>query len=82
MTEQFQTGMKKPGRGMARASLDLIAEMYDIAEAAQPITGRGIGYKLFTGGLIIVDVRQRDAEGLSPAADRARTGRYPMGVDR
>ena len=52
MTEQFQTGMKKPGRGMARASLDLIAEMYDIAEDAQPITGRGIGYKLFTRGLI------------------------------
>jgi hypothetical protein len=37
---------------MARASLDLIAAMYDIAEAAQPITGRGIGYKLFTAGLI------------------------------
>jgi hypothetical protein len=26
--------------------------MYDAAEAAQPITGRGIGYKLFTTGLI------------------------------
>ena len=26
--------------------------MYDAAEAAQPITGRGIGYKLFTAGLI------------------------------
>jgi hypothetical protein len=26
--------------------------MYEIAEAAQPITGRGIGYKLFTRGLI------------------------------
>jgi hypothetical protein len=37
---------------MAQASLDLIAKMYDIAEAAQPITGRGIGYKLFTAGLI------------------------------
>lgn len=52
MTEQFQTGLKKPGRGMAQASRDLIAAMYDIAEAAQPITGRGIGYKLFTAGLI------------------------------
>ena len=49
--EQFQTGMKKPGRGMARASLDLIAAMYKIAKAAQPITGRGIGYKLFMAGL-------------------------------
>jgi hypothetical protein len=26
--------------------------MYDVAEAAQPITGRGVGYKLFTAGLI------------------------------
>ena len=37
---------------MARASLDLIEAMYAAAEAAQPITGRGIGYKLFTQGLI------------------------------
>ncbi len=36
---------------MARASRDLITAMYTIAEAAQPITGRGIGYKLFTAGL-------------------------------
>jgi len=52
MNEQFQTGLKKPRRGMAEASLDLIAEMYDIAKATQPITGRGIGYKLFTRKLI------------------------------
>lgn len=52
MTEQFQTGLKKPGRGMAQASRELIAVMCDIAKAAQPITGRGIGYKLFTRGLI------------------------------
>ena len=35
-----------------RASLDLIEAMYEAAEAAQPITGRGVGYKLFTAGLI------------------------------
>ena len=40
------------GRGMARRSLDLIEAMHAAAEAAQPITGRGIGYKLFTRGLI------------------------------
>jgi hypothetical protein len=40
------------GRGMAQASLDLIEAMYEVAKAAQPITGRGIGYKLFTQGLI------------------------------
>lgn len=50
--EQFQTGSKKPRRGMAKASLDLIKAMRDIAEAVQPVTGRGIGYKLFTAGLI------------------------------
>ena len=51
MTNLIQTGMKKP-RGMARASLELIAAMHDIARDTQPITGRGIGYKLFTRGLI------------------------------
>jgi hypothetical protein len=51
MSEYFETGSKK-GRGMAQRSLDLIEAMYAEAEAAQPITGRGIGYKLFTAGLI------------------------------
>jgi hypothetical protein len=37
---------------MAQKSLALIEAMYAIAEAAQPITGRGIGYKLFTQRLI------------------------------
>ena len=49
--QHFETGSKK-GRGMAQRSLDLIEAMRDIAEAAQPITGRGVGYKLFTRGLI------------------------------
>jgi hypothetical protein len=51
MSEYSETGFKK-GRGRAQRSLDLIDAMYDAAEAAQPITGRGIGYKLFTAGLI------------------------------
>src|SRR4030095_16634342 len=51
MTQHFETGSKK-GRGMAQRSLDLIEAMRVIAEAAQPITGRGVGYKLFTQGLI------------------------------
>jgi hypothetical protein len=42
----------KKGRCMARRSLDLIEAMAAIAKAAQPITGRGVGYKLFTQGLI------------------------------
>ena len=43
--EQIETLSKKT-RGMAQASLDLIESMYAIAEETQPITGRGIGYKL------------------------------------
>ena len=39
-------------RGMARVSLDLIEAMGKIAKEMQPITGRGIGYQLFTRGLI------------------------------
>src|SRR5262245_6919895 len=50
--EYFRTGSKKPSRGMARASLDLNDQMYGLIEAAQPITGRGVGYKLFSAGLI------------------------------
>jgi hypothetical protein len=37
---------------MAQRSLDLIAAMYAVTEAAHPITGRGVGYKLFSTGLI------------------------------
>jgi hypothetical protein len=51
MTEHFGTRPKK-GRGMAKNSIALIKAMHDIAEAAQPITGRGVGYKLFTKNLI------------------------------
>jgi hypothetical protein len=51
-TEYFETCSKKGGRGMAQKSLDLIKAMHTAAEAAQPITGRGLGYKLFTLGLI------------------------------
>ncbi len=51
MVEYFQTGTKK-GRGRAQRSLDLIEAMYEIADKAQPITGRGVGYKLFSRNLI------------------------------
>jgi hypothetical protein len=57
---------------MARRSLDLIEAMYAAAAAAQPITGRGVGYKLFAASLIsrtkktpppIVEARyERDGE--------------------
>ena len=51
--EQIASCSKKPrGRGMARESLALIDAMKNVAEVAQPITGRGVGYKLFTRTLI------------------------------
>jgi len=37
---------------MAQRSLALIESMRAIAKAAQPITGRGVGYKLFSAGVI------------------------------
>jgi hypothetical protein len=39
-------------RGMGKQSLELIEAMARIAEEVQPITGRGIGYKLFVARLI------------------------------
>lgn len=45
------TGLKK-GRGLARRSRELINLMYDISEAGHPMTGRGVGYKMFTQGVI------------------------------
>jgi hypothetical protein len=52
MTGDYSGTGTKIGRGMAQASLDLIEAMRVIAEAAQPITGRGVGYKLFVQKLI------------------------------
>jgi hypothetical protein len=51
LMEQFDTCSKKV-RGMGRKSLDLIEAMAAIAKGGNPITGRGVGYKLFTSGLI------------------------------
>jgi hypothetical protein len=54
LAELFETGFNKRGRpkGLSPKSLDFVVTMRGIAEAAQPITGRGIGYKLFSAGLI------------------------------
>jgi hypothetical protein len=38
---------------MAQASLDLIEAMHAAASASNPITGRGVGYRLFVGKLIL-----------------------------
>jgi hypothetical protein len=49
--QYFQTSMKK-GRGRAQHSLVIIKAMHKIAKESQPITGRGVGYKLFSLNLI------------------------------
>jgi hypothetical protein len=51
--EHFETGSRiRCGRGRAQKSIALIEAMRDITEKCRPITGRGVGYKLFTAGLI------------------------------
>jgi hypothetical protein len=53
--EQIEPGSNLTGgrkRGRNKATLALIEAMRKIAEESKPITGRGIGYKLFTAGLI------------------------------
>jgi hypothetical protein len=42
----------KAGRGRSRRSIELIDAMYKIAKESEPITGRGVGYKLFSMNLI------------------------------
>jgi hypothetical protein len=61
LEEHFRTGSKK-GRGRAKRSLDLIEAMYEIAEAAHPITVRGVGYKLFVRKLIASMARSEVAK--------------------
>jgi hypothetical protein len=70
MSEYFQTGMKK-GRGRSKRSLELIETMYEIAEAAQPITGRGVGYKLFSMNLI-PSMSRNDMQGVYRLLKEAR----------
>jgi hypothetical protein len=49
--EQIQPSFKKV-RGRNKATIELVKAMREIAEEMRPITGRGIGYKLFSRGLI------------------------------
>jgi hypothetical protein len=69
--KHFGTGPKKGRRGRAQKSLDLIEAMHAIAEASQPITGRGVGYKLFTKGLIL-STRIRDMKPVYRLLKEAR----------
>ena len=52
MTEQTETNSKKRGRGKSQKTIGLIETMRQIVEDTHPITGRGVGYKLFSRQLI------------------------------
>ena len=49
---QTGTGTSLVRRGMSASSITMIERMRIIAEATQPITGRGVGYKMFVQNLI------------------------------
>jgi hypothetical protein len=50
-TDQIEPSIKKV-RGRNKSTIKLIEAIRKIAEEAHPITGRGVGYKLFTARLI------------------------------
>ena len=81
MTEHFGTGTKK-GRGKAQRSLDLIEAMYAVAKAAQPITGRGVGYKLFAAGLIPSMERAEMQRVYRLLKEAREQGHIPWAMDR
>jgi hypothetical protein len=62
---------------MAQRSLDLIEAMRAAAEAAQPIIGRGIGYKLLTQGLI-ASMAKSEMQRVYRLLRRARAGHHSM----
>jgi hypothetical protein len=76
--EYFETRSKK-GRGRAQRSLDLIAAMHEIAEATQPISGRGIGYKLFIAALISSMARNETQRVSRLLTDARERGEIPWG---
>jgi hypothetical protein len=75
---QTETCSKKV-RGRAQRSLDLIEAMYAAAEGAQPITGRGIGYKLFTAGLIPSMAKNEMQRVYRLLKEAREEGRIPWG---
>ena len=68
-------------RGMGQRSLDLIKAMHTITAAAQPITGRGVGYKLFTAPLI-PSVSRRKCSGSIACLRKPANTTSSLGVDR
>lgn len=59
------------GRGRSQKSRDTIEAMHKIAEESQPITGRGVGYKLFSLNLI-PSMSRNDMQGVYRLLKEAR----------
>jgi hypothetical protein len=70
--EQIQPSIKKT-RGRNKATVKLVEAMREIAEESRPITGRGLGYKLFSRGLI-------DGMGRMPKVYRDLTNARKDGI--
>ena len=77
--EQIDTRIDLPKRrrGRSKLSLTLAEAMYPISEAAQPITGRGVGYKLFTAGLIPSMARSEMTRVYRILREQREQGRIP-----
>jgi hypothetical protein len=72
MTDQIDTCSSLPrSRGLGQKSLDLIETMQAIIEAAQPINGRGVGYKLFVAKLI-ASTKKKDMQRVYRLLKEAR----------
>jgi hypothetical protein len=76
--EQTETGSKKV-RGRSKQSVALIEAMYAAAAAARPITGRGIGYKLFVKHLIASMSRAQMQRVYRLLKDAREDGTIPWG---
>ena len=80
MPEQIETCSKKV-RARSQKSLNLIEAMATIAEATHPITGRGVGYKLFTAGQISSMSRTEMQRVYRLLKEAREDGHHPVGLD-
>jgi hypothetical protein len=78
MGEQIEPSIKK-GRGRAQHSIDLIEAMHAVAKKTKPNTGRGIGYQLFTTGLIPSMARSEMLRVYRLLKEAREEGKIPWG---
>jgi hypothetical protein len=66
-------------RGKAAATINALAHMYEIAKETQPITGRGVGYRLLNRHVISTMMYMTAV--LRSVGRCARGGADPLGMD-